>query len=416
MTFNVAHRTVLLSLLFSVLVPIASAHQSGQTSSGPVSGASSNTSTTGTDNTATDKGDRPGLGMENAVRLNGLPSIFIFGIVVMGDGNAIPTGVVIQRSCSSRRTTEANVSSNGTFGFQLGANNNVIPDAGSTGPGIQWDFPMTRSSIAWNLSQAVNGCELGALAVGYRSSVILLSSAMNQEAGYINAGTILLYPAEKVQGTLVSVTNLAAPGGAKKALARAETAIQKKKIDEAEKQFREAIALYPNYAAAWLRLGQVYEQSRRADDARNAFTNAMQADGNYMGPYIELARLAAMESRWQEAADLSGHALELDPIDFPEGYYFNAVANCNLNNLDAAETSARRLERIDSMHQFPQTHLVLANILDRKKDFAGEVEQLRNYLKCAPQAADAGAVRSRLQNVERDHPALQAARAKQERS
>jgi tetratricopeptide (TPR) repeat protein len=354
--------------------------------------------------------------MENAAQLNRLPSIYMFGTVVMGDGNTLPTGVVIQRSCGGRRTKEANVSSNGSFGFQLGANNNVIPDAGSTGPGIQWDYPMTRSSITWNLSQAVNGCELAALAGGYRSSTILMSSAISQEPGYINVGTIFLYPAEKVQGTLVSVTNLAAPGGAKKALARAETAIRKNKIDEAEKQLREALALYPNYAAAWLRLGQLYEQSRRVDDARNALMKAMQADVHYMGPYIELARLAAMESRWQEAADLSGHALELDPIDFPEGYYFNAVANYNLNNLDAAETSARRLERIDSMHQIPQTYLVLANILDRKKDFAGEVEELQNYLKCAPQAANAGAVRSRLQNVERDHPGLQAARGKQARS
>jgi len=416
MTFKVALRNVLLSLSFSILVPIASAQQSGQTSSGPISGASSNANTSGTDNTTTDKSSRPGLGMENAARLNGLPSIYIFGTVVMGDGNALPAGVVIQRSCGGRRTKEANVSSNGSFGFQLGANDNVIPDAGSTGPGIQWEFPMSRSTIAWNLSQAVNGCDLSALLGGYRSSMILLSFGMREEAGYINVGTIFLYPAEKVQGTLVSVTSLAAPGGAKKALARAETAIRKNKLDEAEKNLREALALYPNYADAWLRLGQVYGQSRRADDARNAFAKAMQADANFMSPDIELARLAAMESKWQAAADLSGHALELNPIDFPEGYYFNAVANYNLNNLDAAETSARRLERIDSMHQFPQTHLVLANILDRKKDFAGEVQELRNYLKCAPQAANAGAIRSRLQNVERDHPALQAARAKQERS
>ena len=415
MIFRAALRIFLLSLSFSIFVPIASAQQSGQTSSGPVSGASSNTNVIGPDDNNPDKITRPGLGMENAVKLNGLPSINIFGIVVMGDGNALPTGVVIQRSCGGRKTKEANVSSNGSFGFQLGANNNVIPDAGSAGPGIQWDYPMTRSSVAWNISQAVNGCELSALAGGYRSSVILLSSAMNREAGYINVGTIFLYPAEKVQGTLVSVTNLAAPGGAKKALARADTAIQKNKTDEAEKQLREALALYPNYAAAWLRLGQLYEQSRRVDEARNAFAKAMQADANYMGPYIELARLAAMESRWQEAADLSGHALELDPIDFPEGYYFNALANYNLNNLAAAETSARKLERIDSIHQIPQTYLVLANILDRKKDFAGEVEELRNYLKCVPQAANAGTVRSRLQNVEREHPGLQAARGKQER-
>jgi tetratricopeptide (TPR) repeat protein len=395
MTFKVAFPSVLLSLSFSILIPIASAQQSGQTSS--------------TDVIATDRSSSTG---NEALLGRRPPVLYIFGTVVMGDGNALPLGVVIQRSCGGRSTKEASVSPNGSFGFQLGANDNVMADAGAAEPGIQWEMPMTGSTIRWNLSQAVNGCDLRALLGGYRSSAILLTLGMSQQAGYINAGTIFLYPAEKIQGTTVSVTSLAAPGEAKKALARAETAIQKKKIDEAEKHLSEALALYPNYSAAWLRLGQVYERSRRADEARDALAKAIHADANYMSPYIELARLAAMESKWQEAADLTGHALDLNPIDFPEAYFFNALANYNLDKLDAAEKIARKLERIDSMHQLPQTQLVLANILDRKQDFAGEVEELRNYLKYAPKAANAGAVRSRLQTVERDHPALRVAHAK----
>jgi tetratricopeptide (TPR) repeat protein len=263
--------------------------------------------------------------------------------------------------------------------------------------------------MKWNLFQAVSGCELLASVAGYRSSAILLTLGMSQQAGYINAGTIFLYPAEKIRGTTVSLTSLAAPGDAKKALARADTAIQKKKFDEAQKQLSEALAIDPSYAEAWFRLGQIYEQSRRVDEARDAFGKAIQADANYMRPYVELARLAAMQSKWQEAADLSGHALELNPIDFPEAYFFNALANYSLDNLDAAEKIARRLERIDAIHQLPQTQLILANIFDRKQDFAAEVQELRDYLKYAPKAANAGAVRSRLESVEKDHPALRVA-------
>jgi len=43
----------------------------------------------------------------------------------------------------------------------------------------------------------------------------------------------------------------------------------------------------------------------------------------------------------------------------------------------------------------------LAGILNKKRDLAGEVEQLRCYLKYAPQAVDAAQVRARLQDLEK---------------
>jgi tetratricopeptide (TPR) repeat protein len=128
----------------------------------------------------------------------------------------------------------------------------------------------------------------------------------------------------------------------------------------------------------------------------------LETDKNYVNPYVELARIAAVESKWQEAADLTDHALELDPVDFPDGYYLNMLADYNLNQLDGAVRSARKLERLDSLHQIPQAFLILAAVLDRKRDFAGEADQWRQYLKCAPQAANVGEVRSRLQKLEKD--------------
>jgi hypothetical protein len=42
----------------------------------------------------------------------------------------------------------------------------------------------------------------------------------------------------------------------------------------------------------------------------------------------------------------------------------------------------------------------MANILTRKNDKAGAMEELRNYLKFAPKADDADAVRARLKEME----------------
>jgi hypothetical protein len=71
-----------------------------------------------------------------------------------------------------------------------------------------------------------------------------------------------------------------------------------------------------------------------------------------------------------------------------------------LNEMDAAESSARKTQRLDGQHRFPQVHLILADIFQSKHDIAGTVEQLQSYLKFAPEASNAEKIRSRLQELE----------------
>ncbi len=125
----------------------------------------------------------------------------------------------------------------------------------------------------------------------------------------------------------------------------------------------------------------------------------MEVDHNYVGPYIHLARLAAVEQKWQVAVELSDRAIDLDPVDFVDAYYLNAAANFYLNRLDAAERSGRKTEQMDPLHRIPQVHLILADILQRKQDAAGAVEQLQRYLAAAPDSAQAGPVREQLKKL-----------------
>lgn len=219
--------------------------------------------------------------------------------------------------------------------------------------------------------------------------------------GQIDVGTIVLHPIAKVPGTTVSVVSMQAPKDAKKALGRAEKSFKNKRFDEAEKNLKTAITAFPRYATAWLALGQLYQQWHRTEDARNAFSKAVEADINYVNPYIELARLAAVEQKWRDVADITDRALALDPLDFPEGFFLNSLANYSLGNPDAAERSARRAQRLDSLHRFPQAHLILASLLSRRGDVTGEKEQLRLYLKYAPGTPHAARIESRLEELER---------------
>jgi hypothetical protein len=78
----------------------------------------------------------------------------------------------------------------------------------------------------------------------------------------------------------------------------------------------------------------------------------------------------------------------------------NALANYNLVNNDAAERSAREAEKLDSQGWLPIIRRLLGAILAGRRAFPEAVEQLREYLKFAPQAADAGTVREQVSQLE----------------
>ena len=81
--------------------------------------------------------------------------------------------------------------------------------------------------------------------------------------------------------------------------------------------------------------------------------------------------LALQAQKWQELADLTDKTVKLDPFDYPQEYFFNSVANYNMQHFDAAEKSALEAERLDTRHQYPKNSHLLGMILAMKKDYAG---------------------------------------------
>jgi tetratricopeptide (TPR) repeat protein len=214
-------------------------------------------------------------------------------------------------------------------------------------------------------------------------------------------GTIFLHHLGNVEGRIISAISLAAPKDARKAYEKGMDLARKKKADDAMKSFQKAVEVYPKYSAAWFELGKLQDAKGQADAAHQSFDAAIQADPKYLNPYLELSRLALGARNWQELADVTGRAVKLDPFDYPQQFLFNSVANYNLQNLDAAEKSAREAEKLDTQHRYPQVSHLLGAILAQRQDFTGAADQMRNYLKFAPGASDAATVRGQLDQLEK---------------
>jgi len=384
MTFAALSR-IRLAVLCTLLFIVNAAAQQGAQTGGNTGGGSGRSNSTLRSFSAND-----------AQFLSAAP--FISGSVVMSDGTPLPAGVVIERVCRGQTNREAYVDVNGNFTFQIGAGN-ILPDASDSGllpssnpaGGMAW---LTAGSAA-RMTAAYADCELRAQLGGYRSSSVSLD--LGRFTGQMDVGTIVLHPTAQARGTTISVTELQAPKNARKSLEKAEEAFKRNDWKLAQEHLQEALSDYPRFAPAWLRLGQIFVMTCRNDDAREAFSKAIAADEDFVPPFIELARLAAQDQSWQEVADLSEHASQLDPLDFPAAFYLNGLADLNLGRLDIAESSVQKAQRIDNQNRMPQTHLLLASILHRKKDHAAEMAQLKDYLRIAPHAADAERIRYQLE-------------------
>jgi tetratricopeptide (TPR) repeat protein len=172
------------------------------------------------------------------------------------------------------------------------------------------------------------------------------------------------------------------------------------KPDRAQRDLEKAVQIYPQYAEAWYQLGKLQEKANPGE-ARNSFAKAVAADPKFILPYEHLATLAAVERKWQDLLDYTTHWLELEPRGTPRAWYYNALANANLNNNKVAEASARKGLAMDPLHTEPNTEQLLAVVLVAEHNYTEALEHLRECLTYYPPGPNADLVKQQIAQLER---------------
>jgi tetratricopeptide (TPR) repeat protein len=329
-------------------------------------------------------------------------TLFLSGRVAMDDGSQPNPNIRIERVCGGIPRLEAHTDSKGRFSFQVGQDLSVDTDASdpSSGkqPNGQWASSQSNGASGTSRMDPLWNCELRAAYPGYRSDVVDLS--MRRSLDNPDVGTIILHHLGNVQGTTISVTTALAPKHAQKDYEKGTQLAQKGDLVNAEKRFEAATAAYPKYAIAWFALGRIDEIQGKTEDADKAFEAAIAADNKYVSPYDALAALDLRQAKWQDAADYSNHAIDLDPVEFPDAFWSNALANYELKKADASEKSVRALLTLDTAHKYPQAENLLAHLLADKGNYLDAADHLRAYLALAPNAKDAAAARENLAKLQ----------------
>jgi tetratricopeptide (TPR) repeat protein len=311
--------------------------------------------------------------------------VFYAGRVMLDTGIAPPMQVAIVRTCNGVSRRETYAAADGSFSFVAGdRNTEVAPEASDDMRTMSTDTPYMRTPANATPGPMQNAttfdCEIRADLAGYSSTSIHLDPTMTNS----QVGILMLHSRAKKAEGMVTVASLAVPAKARREFEKGSEQLEKGNLADAEKSLRKAIDEYPKFAEAWTRLGDLEQRRKDVAAAVKDYEQAIDSDPNLPLPYLRLAFLNALASHWEDTRRLTEKLMSLDPTDFPMAYYYNAVAEFNLNHIAKAESSALRADAMDKQHSEPRIQLLLASINVSKENYTTAAEYYRTFLKITP--------------------------------
>jgi tetratricopeptide (TPR) repeat protein len=179
---------------------------------------------------------------------------------------------------------------------------------------------------------------------------------------------------------------------------RAIDAARKGRRTDAASYLEEAIRLSPEFFAAHINLGVLYQKLERYRDAEREYREAHRLNPRSAAPLVNLGSLHIEESVYGEAGNAFARrrmlndalanlnaALELQPSS-PFGHYLTGVVYYLTGFYETAEEHLQRAAKSGVEMAFAR--LALANVYIRMKEWENVVLQLDAYLEENPFAAN----------------------------
>jgi len=198
-------------------------------------------------------------------------------------------------------------------------------------------------------------------------------------------------------GSSVSAADLAVPENARKEFEAGKKALEGKDLDSGIAHLQKAIQLYDSFPRAYTLLGGAYVEQRKFDQAELVLHKAIQLDPNAFGAYIELGASFNQTKDYLGAEKALTQGLKLDP-DSVAGHYELAKTYLALGRWDEAEPHAKKA--LVALPDAAPAHVLMGNILLKKKDARGALHEFQEYLRLDPNGLMAPAVREVIAKIQ----------------
>ena len=177
-------------------------------------------------------------------------------------------------------------------------------------------------------------------------------------------------------GETISMGELRIPPKAVKEIQRSQTALLSGDARASALHLEKALQIYPHSLEAHNNLGSRYVELRQYEKAAVEFQKAIDIDPRVAQPFNNLSVAFFLLQRYPDAEAAARRALDLDPHNSTSRYMLGCILAAEKRNPLEAMEMLRQTEL-----EFPDSRLLLAEILLRRGAVNEAENELRDYLK-----------------------------------
>ena len=192
-------------------------------------------------------------------------------------------------------------------------------------------------------------------------------------------------------GGTVSTRQLNLPSAAWRGLSKAEKRLEKHDTDGAIRELQSLVKKYPDFPAAWNRLGTIAYLTGRYVDAERYFSTALKNDPDLYAPLVNIGAAYLNLGKISLALETNQRCVQLRPDD-PLAWSQLGQTQFVLGQFDGALKSLYKASELDPGHgSFPQ--LVIAEIHRQRGEFVLVIDVLEEFLRYHPDYAKSELIR-----------------------
>jgi len=200
-----------------------------------------------------------------------------------------------------------------------------------------------------------------------------------------------------VQSSATSVSDLKIPKHAAKEFDKASREMEAQQWSAAAASLERAIALYPQYAAAYNNLGVVYARSGDRGREAEALQHAIGVDSHYVPAYVNLGRMNIAENDFAGAESELKAATSLDPEN---GIVLVMLTYAEYMNHDYDDV-IRDCKKVHALNSVPHAfaHWSAAFALEQKHQIAEAGAEFNTFVNEEPTGQRSDNARKELANI-----------------
>jgi tetratricopeptide (TPR) repeat protein len=201
----------------------------------------------------------------------------------------------------------------------------------------------------------------------------------------------------EVPGGALDAREVAVPEKARKEFTKGRQLLLDNDVPGGIEHLLKATKIYPQFGEAYLLLGMAYGQKNDVANAKSSVQKAVEVDPKLAQAHITLGMILNGEKDYPAAEKSLAKGLELNPQS-AEGQYELAKTYWALGRWQEAEPHA--VKSVALKPEMPPAHVLMGNILLKKKDPPGALKEFQEYLKLDPKGPFADGTRAMVDKLQ----------------